>query len=320
VPVMAEDVSKAEFQSQHSNVKPSHMAPDAPVTGTADLKLVMDEFIGQLNNALNFHQLIDTFISNVRKTLPCDGIEYEEESISLYFVDGNLMQQSCHYNLSYEAQQLGHIRFTRERAFTEDELVMIETMLAGLSLPLRNALRYQQALRVAQRDELTGLRNGSYYHDSVELEIERSHRYHIPFSLIMIDLDNFKRLNDKYSREAGDAILVQIARRIEKQARSCDIVFRNGGDEFLVFLPNTARDEAVMVAERIKRINLQQPYEYKDRRITLTLSAGVVTVSQQDDAYRLIGRVDKALFHAKILGKDRVHAEVAPENVQREWR
>lgn len=284
-----------------------------------EFKQAMDVFINKLHQALDFHQLITRFTGEVRRVMPCDGIAYEEESIDLYFMDGALSRQSCHYNLSYQGQSLGTIKFTRSNLFSEDELAMLETMLAGLTLPLRNALQYQRAIKVAQRDELTGLRNGAYYHDSVDLEIERSRRYKTPFSLIMLDLDNFCRVNEYYGREAGDRILKQVAIIIEEQARSSDIVFRHAGDEFLVFLPNTKKADAVMVAERIKCEMINKPPGIDAAQFEVTLSAGVVTVMPDDTTYRLIDRVDKALFHAKILGKNRVHAEASPENISREW-
>ena len=188
-------------------------------------------------------------------------------------------------------------------------------MLAGLTLPLRNALRYQQAVRFALRDELTGLRNGSYYHDVVDLEIKRSHRYKNPFSLLMLDLDDFENINTKYGREAGDAILHEVAGRIGEKARSSDVVFRNAGDKFLVFLPNTDKAEARIVAGRIKDFVLASTCEYEDKVISFTLSVGVVTVTHGDTADKLIDRVDKAIFHAKILGKDRIYADSFTDGV-----
>ncbi len=311
---MSEQSAKTESRLQQRNSSASlHAVADT------QSQTNIDDFVRQLNRATDFHKLLDVFISNVRKSLPCDGIEYEESSIKLYLLDGDLMQQSCHYNLSYEGQDLGRIRFTRDDEFREDELVMLETLLAGLVMPLRNSLRYQQAVHVAQRDELTGLRNGNYYYDNVDLEIERSNRYHIPFSLVKIDIDNFKTINDTHGRAAGDAVLKQVAHRIEKQARSCDIVFRKGGDEFLVFLPNTDGEVALQVAERIKRNVLSRPCDYEHEHIKIEFSAGVVSVAKTDTAHNLMSRVDKALFHAKILGKNRIHTEAAPENVLREW-
>ncbi len=279
----------------------------------------LDKLIRRLDEAMDFHQLLDVFITNVRRAVPCDGIEYEENSINLYLLDGDLMDCACHYNLACQGQSLGKICFTRSYDFTEDELVALETMLSGLAPLLRNALRYQQAIKVAQRDELTGLRNSSYYHDNVQLEIERARRYRMPFSLILLDIDNFKQINDEYGREAGDAVLMQVAGRLEAQARSCDIVFRNGGDAFLIFLPNTQREQAVLVAERIRRQVSVKCCDVGQQHIAFTISAGVATVSADDNVCKLNNRADKALFHAKILGKNRVHAETAPENLQRGW-
>ncbi len=278
----------------------------------------LDSLSNEFNEAQDFHQLMNAFITGVRRTLPCDGIEYEEESINLYLLDGDLMPSACHYNLGYQQQALGRICFSRSYDFTEDELVMLETMLSGLVLPLRNALRSQQAIHIAQRDALTGLRNSSCYHDNVEIEIKRARRYGTPFSLILIDIDNFKKINDQYGRESGDELLTQLARSIESQARSSDIVFRNGGDEFLVFLPNTGREQALTVAERIKRHTVGRQYQCREVRIAITLSAGVATIGREDDAFRLFSRADKALFHAKILGKNQIHAQAAPEHLLRE--
>ena len=284
-----------------------------------EFKLAMDAFIDRLHKALDFHRLITCFVAEVRRVLPCDGIEYEEESLDLYFIDGSLSRQTCHYNLKYENESLGTIKFSRSKLFSEDELTLIEGMLSGLTLPLRNALQYQRAIKIAQRDNLTGLRNGAYYHDSVDIEIERAHRYNMPFSLIMIDLDNFKCINEAYGRETGDEALKHVARLIQQQARSSDIVFRHAGDAFLVFLPNTANSEATLVAERIKDAILLQPLSFDSQRAELTLSAGVVTVSSEDTTYRMIDRADKALFHAKILGKNQVHSEALPEQRTRGW-
>ena len=299
--------------------------PPSPLTASNTSRqhnafcLELDKLMGRLDKAMDFHQLLDVFITHVRRTVPCDGIEYEEDSINLYLVDGDLMDCACHYNLSCQEQSLGRICFTRGFEFTEDERVMLETMLSGLAPLLRNALRYQQAIRVAQRDELTGLRNSSYYHDNVQLEIERARRYRMPFSLILLDVDNFKQINDEYGRETGDAVLMQVAGRLEAHARSSDIVFRNGGDAFLIFLPNTQREQAVLVAERIRRQVSAKCCDIDQQHIAFTISAGVVTVTADDNAGKLNSRADKALFHAKILGKNRVHAETAPENLQRGW-
>lgn len=273
----------------------------------------LNDFVRRLHEALDLYQLFDTFIDELGATVACDSFEYTHEDSQTSLVNGILGQHCCHYALKYEELSLGNLSITRDTKFLTDELDTIENMLAGLSLPLRNVLRYQQAIGFAQRDGLTGLRNGSYFHDFFELEIERAHRYNKSFSLVKIDLDDFEAINKQYGKAAGDATLYEVARRIVQQVRSCDIVYRNGGDEFLVFLPNTEKDEAMIAARRIKDFVLDSPFVYEGNTISFTLSAGVVTVTQGDTASKLADRAGKALFHAKILGKNRIYGELSSE-------
>ncbi len=273
------------------------------------------DLANRLHTTLDIHHLLDSFINEIRKALPCDGIEYRESSVQLEIIDGVLSEHRCYYDIDTAKENLGNISFTREKAFRQDEIDILENMLAGLVLPLRNALCYQRAIRFAQRDELTGLRNCSYYYDNVELEILRAQRYKTPFSMLMIDLDDFNDVNNLYSYRAGDSILIELAKRLEKEARGSDIVFRTGGDEYLVFLPNTAREEAMNVAERIRAKINYDACVYEDRMINITLSIGVVTVLPDDTVFKLIDRGEKALFHAKILGKNRVHTEPVTDSV-----
>lgn len=276
----------------------------------------LNEFTSRLHEFLDLYQLFDTFINELKATVPCDSIEYEDKSTNTILVNGIRGRHHCEYALKYDGFSLGQIRISRNYKITDRELDIIEAMLAGLSLPLRNALRYQQAIRLSQRDALTGLRNRNYYHDVVDLEIERAHRYRKSFSLLMLDLDNFEGINKVYGRKAGDVLLHEVAQRIESKARSSDVVYRNGGDEFLVFLPNTEINEATIVAQRIKDSVSSTACIHEDNNIFFTLSAGVVTVSQDDTAISLMSRVDEAIFHAKSLGRDRLYADTFTESVQ----
>lgn len=266
-----------------------------------------------LHENLDFYQLFNTFINELRTAVPCDSVEYENHETQNSLLNGSRGIHHCEYTLKHKDLFLGVIRITRDSKLTNSELNIIETMLAGLTLPLRNALRHQQAIRLVQRDELTGLRNGSYYHDIVDLEIKRSHRYKNPFSLLMLDLDNFDNINTQYGRQAGDAILREVADRISEKARNSDVVYRVGGDKFLVFLPNTDKAKARIAATRIKDFVLSRACiltdEHEDKLISFTLSVGVVTFTRGDTVEKLIDRVDKAIFHAKILGKDRIYAD-----------
>lgn len=308
---MAETIKVTPIKQQSLD----HHKSDGNVINDLD-SAGMDRFARQLHEALDFYQLFDTFIDEFRAAVSCDSIEYNDETSQTSLINGVTGRLHCAYALKYNEQSLGCISITRDTVFKRQEIETIELMLAGLTLPLRNALRYKQAIKLVQRDTLTGLRNGSYYHDLVDLEIKRAQRYKKPFSLLMFDLDNFEDINQQYGRCAGDAVLIEVAKRIEKKARTSDIVYRNGGDDFLVFLPYTDKLKAIQAAERIKDFVLAQKCEYQDEAISFTLSAGVVTVTSADTAGKLLDRASKSLFHAKILGKNRIYGDLPAESIQ----
>lgn len=283
---------------------------DCMLAETEDADKKMDDFVIRLHETLDLYQLFDIFIDKLKTSLPCDGVEYKDKAINTTITNGIAGKHCCFYVLRYEDKVLGNISITRNDIFLEHEVETIEVLLAGLTLPLRNALRYQKAIKFMQRDELTGLRNGSYYHDVVDLEIKRAQRYKKPFSLLIIDVDNFDVINRQHGRSIGDAVLIEIANRINIKARTSDIVYRNGGDKFLVFLPNTENLKAVEAAERIKDFVLSKQFIIENNNIEFTVSAGAVTVTYEDTANKLMDRANKSLFHAKILGKNRVYGEL----------
>ena len=266
----------------------------------------------------DIYQLINTFIAEARKALPLDGIEYIEDTLGLHVIDGVLCDHRCDYKIRLDEQLLGQISFIRHKEFNVFELALIENLVAGLVLPLRNAFRYQQTIRFALRDPLTGLRNGNACYDSIAMEIERARRYRVPFSLLLINLDDFSLINDQYGHAAGNAVLVELASRLEGEARNSDVIFRKGGDEFLVFLPNTAASAARKAALRLKQSVLSGPYRLEDSDVPVTTSIGVVTVLPDDSVYTIIHRADSVLYHAKILGKDRIQSEPDPDSALQE--
>ncbi len=275
-----------------------------------------DEFVNRLHETLDIYQLLNKFISVFKEKVSCDGIEYKDETTQTYFLNGVKGQPCCIYTLRYEEEILGTISISRDSVFQDYEVEIIEVLLAGLTLPLRNALRYKQSVQYTQRDELTGLRSGSYYHDIAELEVKRAKRYKTPFSILLFDINDFDLINNKYGRSSGDAVLIEIARRLEKKARSSDVVYRNNGDEFLVFLPNTKNDRAIDAAERIKSYVLKDKCTVLDNDIEISISMSVTTVACEDTASKLMERARKSLLNEKMLGKNHNDNAVELESEQ----
>ena len=161
-----------------------------------------------------------------------------------------------------------------------------------------------------REDQLTGALNRRGLDDGFEREAARADRHGLPLCLALLDVDNFKQLNDKYGHQAGDDALVYLTRIIRDTLRPDDIVARYGGEEFLILLPDTGLDEAVAVIVRLQRALTRQLFLHNNERVLITFSAGVAQRAAGEGRDELVGRADKALYQAKGAGKNRVIAAV----------
>ena len=160
------------------------------------------------------------------------------------------------------------------------------------------------------RDDLTNLYNRRYLRPFLKKHVNEKQTDAAPFSLVMIDLDHFKAVNDTYGHLAGDSVLIQLSDRIRKAVRSEEVVVRYAGDEFMLLMPGTLRDDAVKIAERLRRESSSTPFNVGgSSTATVTLSIGVA--SFPEDAVTpvaLIDAADRAMYHSKQGGRDRVTA------------
>lgn len=165
----------------------------------------------------------------------------------------------------------------------------------------------QSLSRLALVDRLTGLYNYSYFLDRLAEEKKRSDRFGSRLSLIMLDLDHFKALNDNFGHQQGNELLKQVANIIQAQIRSVDIPIRYGGEEFAVLLPNTSRTAATEVAERLRKAVSEAVFTVGGQSQQLTVSAGVAVYPlDASNELELIDKVDEALLQAKELGRNKV--------------
>ena len=180
------------------------------------------------------------------------------------------------------------------------------TALAELALragrALDNAHRFAEARLLADIDSLTGLQNRRRFHEHLVQEVSRAGRYGRNLALIVIDLDNFKAVNDRVGHLAGDAVLAEVAKQMQATVRTADIACRIGGDEFAVIMPESGIPEAEMLADRVA----ETVAEHSSRRgDPLRVSAGVAEIRAGDDAKVFFERADEALYRAKQAGKAR---------------
>jgi len=168
-------------------------------------------------------------------------------------------------------------------------------------------LLQDQLKEQANRDPLTGLYNRRYMDAILARELSRCAREGQPLSVIMMDIDHFKKINDTHGHLAGDAVLVNLAALLESQARASDVVCRFGGEEFLLLLPNMAHDNALARAERWRVEFGQTSTQAGGRQVRATLSIGIASFPQHADApSELIRYADMALYQAKAQGRNQV--------------
>lgn len=168
----------------------------------------------------------------------------------------------------------------------------------------------QQLYELSRTDSLTGLLNRRSFLEKVNYEIEKSHRYKKIFSILMIDIDHFKPVNDNYGHPCGDAVLKELAKVIAGNMRKTDIISRWGGDEFLVFIPESSAESCFNVAEKLRLHVEGTSISVEKNSINFTVSIGIAIFRKEDlTSEALVSRADKALYEAKQKGRNCVSIE-----------
>jgi diguanylate cyclase (GGDEF)-like protein len=225
-------------------------------------------------------------------------------------------------------QCIGVLCVTRTRPnykFTEEDLLAATRLADVAALALENSRMYREIEELAMTDELTGVHSRRSLMDLGEREVERARRYQRPLSALMLDMDHFKNLNDKWGHLVGDVVLRGVAQQCAELIRRTDllghyrrqnaeagnIIGRFGGEEFVIFMPETALEHALIVAERIRTciegLSFAVPYEKGEALIQVTISLGVVSLNPAANTLlELLSRADQALYMAKQTGRNRI--------------
>lgn len=257
-----------------------------------------------LQTTLDYHTILDIFVAEARRCVPIDGVTYDNAEYNLHFSCGTPEKHSLTYRLSISDQGLGELSFTRKKRFNAKENKLLEYLLCGLVYPLRNAIAYQTALQAALRDPLTGVQNRKAMDLTMAREVELARRHGNSLSLIAIDIDYFKHINDSHGHATGDCVIRAVADSISATVRGSDVVFRYGGEEFMVLLSNTGETGAMQLAERIRRSVQGTEILCHGARISATVSLGVAWLDEGDTGLILFQKADEALYAAKSAGRN----------------
>ncbi|GFO68070.1 GGDEF domain-containing protein [Geomonas limicola] len=196
------------------------------------------------------------------------------------------------------------------RQFDRDKLNLLSILASFAAMAIHNATLHKRTKLMAITDSLTGLHNHRYFKQFFKQEMGRARRYHKPFSIIMMDVDDFKSFNDSFGHAVGDELLTVMGAVILETIRGVDVAFRYGGEEFIVLLPETRLEKAILAAERL-RAAVQAGTANKlagSRGRGVTVSIGVASYPENADKMdELFNIVDSLLYQAKRCGKNKVY-------------
>lgn len=210
------------------------------------------------------------------------------------------------------ASSVGHIAMAPSSEATGEDVRLLEVVARELAGPLRVVTLMEETLRLATIDALTGLSNRRAFVLDLANEMARAQRHTRPLSVILLDVDHFKRINDTHGHASGDAVLAAVGRLLSRSARAGDLVARWGGEEFVVALHHCDLDGAVLAAERIRRDLEATTVESPTGAVHITASMGVTALRGHETLDGLVDRADRAMYRAKSAGRNRVEVAHQP--------
>jgi diguanylate cyclase (GGDEF)-like protein len=261
---------------------------------------------GLLQTSLEIDSVLNYFLQAAQQLVKFDAAQYsyEEENLNLKY--GKTQRHRCSYRLRLAGEFLGELIFTRRRRFSEQEMEHLENLMSQLIYPLRNAVWYQRALQAAKIDSLTGAHNRAAMNEMLDREIELAHRHKSALSLIIFDLDHFKQINDNYGHAVGDEVLRECVECSNHALRGTDMLFRFGGEEFVILLPGVDTTGAALAAERLRNIIEKHVFSSRQGTVPVTISAGTASLTMTENAKMILERADKALYSAKHAGRNQI--------------
>ena len=187
------------------------------------------------------------------------------------------------------------------------DLPPVQLLCEIIGSAMSNIELYEEVQKQALTDGMTNLLNHRAFYDVLDKEVNRTQRYGNNLSLLMIDLDSLKQINDRHGHRAGDAVLLHVAEQILACIRDTDVAARYGGDEFAIILPNTSLSDAMHLAERMAKKISRKPVHTNNKKLDVSVSIGLGQYSQDQSVEDFMNKTDAAMFNAKTAGKNRVH-------------
>jgi diguanylate cyclase (GGDEF)-like protein len=281
--------NKDEIQSRHDSSRLLHLT-------------------NQLQSSLEVEDVLSRFSDQIKEYLPHHGLRYQRSGgnheFSFDFSIGKSARHRLKYELSINNEKFGMLEISRKSKFNEREIVDAEQLVRTLLYPLRNAVLYQMAVSAAHKDALTSVGNRAAFDEALSRQVEIAHRHDRTLGMIVIDIDHFKKINDTYGHAAGDCLLQTLAKTASSTIRLSDQIFRYGGEEFVILLPESSLAGVKRLADRIRRNVEAVEWMCNGQPITMTASFGIAILKDDETESGFFVRADKALYQAKADGRN----------------
>jgi len=283
---------------------PHYDRPAKRAKATLRAARAIDELalVHALQGSLEPATLLGIFSERLSEYVVHEGLSLVHPEFAAHVGDGGFF--SCDWPLDAKNRSAGQLRIHTCEPPDEQSMVLLRRITPWLAQPMSNALTCERLRRHAREDALTGLLNRAALERILPREVSLSRREHTPLSLLMIDVDHFKQINDRWGHALGDRALVLMAEVLRECLRQSDLAFRYGGEEFVVALPDTDPSGACQAATRI----LARLRDHSNRHLPqlMTASIGVATLEADaaNESTELLQRADRALYLAKGQGRN----------------
>ena len=283
---------------------------------------VISKLVHQFLTRSGYHAIVTNSAEEAEKILKREEINIILSDIKLPGMDGIALTKKVkkEYNLDVIITTGYSSKYSYEDAINNgaSDLIFKPIRLNELMLRINRVIRERSLInerdrmienlrKLSIKDPLTGLYNSRYFYEQLEKEIARSDRYLHPLSLIFIDIDHFKSINDSYGHMVGDQALLLIARKMKNSLRSQDTAYRFAGDEFTIILPETTADKTEVVADRIRSEMENERLVIFEKQISkITLSIGIAEYVRNEEMKQFIHRADVTMYQAKKSGGNKI--------------
>lgn len=232
------------------------------------------------------------------------GISFTGMDNRIQVHEGMLSTHQIRYPLLIQKQPLGHVILSRDTPFTEGERQRLRILLHHLCFAINPILKYQEALDNARTCPLTRIPNRRAFQEELSRAVTQAVRNQNHFSLLVLDIDDFKKVNDTHGHDVGDVILTEFTARLVHLCRHADRLFRIGGEEFAFLLMDTDEEHGQYLADRIQQACLDHPIASPAGLLSITVSMGLCAWRVGTDEHTLFKKADQAMYLAKKSGKN----------------